>query len=118
MKAHARTGGRCGIVMVTLSVLLSLASAADNGASLYRTKCAQCHGKNGEGKRSIKAPSLLLNEVKELSDEKIRDFITTRDNGEMERNPSRTLSEKRLTEESNYSDHREHSRDARTAPLT
>jgi mono/diheme cytochrome c family protein len=99
MKAHARTASRCSIVMVTLSVLLSLASAADNGTSLYRTKCAQCHGKSGEGKPSISAPSLLSNEVKEMSDEKIRDFITTRANGEMERSAAHTFSKKRLTED-------------------
>lgn len=99
MKAHTRTASRCGMVMVTLIVLFSRAPAGDNGASLYRTKCAQCHGKSGEGKPSIKAPSLLTNEAKEMSDQKIRDFITTRASGEVERNPSRTLSEKRLTED-------------------
>lgn len=96
MKAHARAARRCGIAM--LSVLLSLASATDNGASLYQTKCAQCHGKSGEGKPSIKAPNLVSNQAKRMSDEKIRDFITTRANGEMERNPSHTFSKKRLTE--------------------
>ena len=32
--------------------------AADDGASLYKAKCSGCHGANGEGKASIKAPAL------------------------------------------------------------
>ena len=32
--------------------------AADDGAALYKTKCAGCHGANGEGKPAIKAPEL------------------------------------------------------------
>ena len=47
---------------VTLTVLLlgtSLASwAADEGGALYKTKCAGCHGANGEGKPAMKAPAL------------------------------------------------------------
>lgn len=36
----------------------SLSLAAGDGASLYKGKCAGCHGANGEGKASIKAPAL------------------------------------------------------------
>ena len=32
--------------------------AADDGGSLYKAKCSGCHGPNGEGKASIKAPAL------------------------------------------------------------
>ncbi|MFZ1010895.1 MAG: cytochrome c, partial [Candidatus Sulfotelmatobacter sp.] len=32
--------------------------AAADGAPLYKTKCAGCHGANGEGKPAIKAPAL------------------------------------------------------------
>ena len=28
------------------------------GAALYKTKCAGCHGANGEGKPAMKAPAL------------------------------------------------------------
>jgi cytochrome c len=52
---------KCRFV-VTLAVLLlmsSLASwAADDGAARYKTKCAGCHGANGEGKPAMKAPAL------------------------------------------------------------
>jgi mono/diheme cytochrome c family protein len=46
---------------ISLAVMLlvtSLASWADDGAALYKTKCAGCHGANGEGKPAIKAPAL------------------------------------------------------------
>jgi mono/diheme cytochrome c family protein len=40
-------------------LVVSLASwAADDGAALYKKKCAGCHGGNGEGKAAIKAPAL------------------------------------------------------------
>ena len=31
---------------------------ADDGAALYKTKCAGCHGATGDGKPAIKAPAL------------------------------------------------------------
>src|SRR5271157_2747121 len=48
--------------VVSLAAMLLVASlacwAADNGAALYKTKCAGCHGASGEGKPAIKAPAL------------------------------------------------------------
>jgi cytochrome c6 len=32
--------------------------AADNGAALYKKRCAGCHGASGEGKPAMKAPAL------------------------------------------------------------
>jgi cytochrome c len=49
-------------LVVTLIALLLVASsaswAADDGPALYKTKCAGCHGANGEGKPAMKAPAL------------------------------------------------------------
>ena len=49
-------------LMATLiAVLLTVsmpAWAADDGATLYKGKCAGCHGANGEGKSAIKAPAV------------------------------------------------------------
>ena len=47
-------------VTVSVSVLaISVLSwAAEDGAALYKSKCAGCHGATGEGKAAIKAPSL------------------------------------------------------------
>jgi len=89
---------RCGITLAMLiNPFLSLTFAAGHGESLYRGKCAQCHGRNREGKPSIKAPSLLSNEVKTMSDEQIRNFIIARANGEMEKQGSHAALKKRLT---------------------
>src|ERR1700728_3650782 len=47
------------VSVATMLLLLSSASrAADDGASLYKTKCAGCHGASGEGKPAMKAPAL------------------------------------------------------------
>jgi mono/diheme cytochrome c family protein len=41
-------------------ILIALATswAADDGAALYKTKCAGCHGADGAGKPAMKAPAL------------------------------------------------------------
>jgi cytochrome c len=45
--------------LVAILLIASLASwAADDGAALYKTKCAGCHGASGEGKSAMKAPAL------------------------------------------------------------
>jgi mono/diheme cytochrome c family protein len=51
----------CKFVISLAAMLLvaSLASwAADDGAALYKKKCAGCHGASGEGKPAMKAPAL------------------------------------------------------------
>ena len=49
-------------MVVALTALLLSAStvswAAADGAALFKAKCAVCHGANGEGKPSMKAPAL------------------------------------------------------------
>jgi mono/diheme cytochrome c family protein len=48
--------------VVSLAAMLLVASlaswAADDGAALYKKKCAGCHGAGGEGKPAMKAPAL------------------------------------------------------------
>lgn len=47
------------VSLLAMLLVASLASwAADDGATLYKKKCAGCHGANGEGKPAIKAPAL------------------------------------------------------------
>ena len=51
----------CKFVVNLVAILLvaPLASwAANDGAALYKTKCAGCHGASGEGKPAMKAPAL------------------------------------------------------------
>jgi len=48
--------------LVAAGALLLVASttcwAAQDGAGLYKKKCAHCHGAKGEGKPAVKAPAL------------------------------------------------------------
>jgi mono/diheme cytochrome c family protein len=46
------------LAAVLFAASLSSFAAAPNGAALYKTKCAGCHGPNGEGKPAVKAPAL------------------------------------------------------------
>src|SRR5215831_1507336 len=46
------------ILLVSLCILSVASLAADDGAALYKKKCAGCHGASGEGKPSVKAPAL------------------------------------------------------------
>jgi mono/diheme cytochrome c family protein len=51
----------CKFVVTVAAVLLTAALtswAADDGAALYKKRCAGCHGANGEGKPAMKAPAL------------------------------------------------------------
>ena len=46
------------IMIGTLLLTGAAASGADDGAALYKQKCAGCHGASGEGKPAMKAPAL------------------------------------------------------------
>jgi mono/diheme cytochrome c family protein len=66
---------RLRVVMIIGTVLLTgvAASAADDGAALYKQKCAGCHGAGGEGKPAMKAPAL---KGTALSDDQITERLT------------------------------------------
>src|SRR5262245_24838917 len=52
MKFHLSLG-------ITLFLLAGASSyAAENGAALFKSKCAVCHGASGEGKPAMKAPAI------------------------------------------------------------
>ena len=56
-------------IAAALFILIpSLSWAADDGATLYKAKCAMCHGPDAAGKPAMKAPSLISDEAKKLSD--------------------------------------------------
>ncbi len=52
-----------------------LSWAADDGAAIYKTKCAACHGADAAGKPAAKIPSLVSEDLKKTSDEAIGKFI-------------------------------------------
>lgn len=64
-------------IAVALFILLpNLSWAAEDGAALYKAKCAACHGANGEGKPAAKIPSLVSDEAKKLSDADMEKAVT------------------------------------------
>lgn len=46
------------LVLLTLFAVATYSAAADDAGALYKSKCAGCHGANGEGKPAVKAPAL------------------------------------------------------------
>jgi cytochrome c553 len=69
----------CTIVMVALLVAAPLSLwSAETGASLYKSKCAMCHGEKGEGKVLMDAPTL---KGTKMTAEKLVVFLTKGEKG-------------------------------------
>lgn len=65
------------IIAVALFILAPNVSwAAEDGATIYKAKCAVCHGAEATGKPAAKIPSLISDQAKKLSDEDISKAIT------------------------------------------
>jgi mono/diheme cytochrome c family protein len=61
-------------VIVALLVAVPKASfSAEDGAALYKAKCANCHGAGGEGKTAMKMPAL---KGSALTAEQIQETLT------------------------------------------
>ena len=64
-------------IAVALFILIPNRSwAADDGATLYKTKCAACHGADAAGKPAAKIPSLTGDDAKKQSDADLTKDIT------------------------------------------
>ena len=66
------------IVMIALALFLilpNLSWAADDGAGIYKAKCAACHGADLAGKPAAKIPSLVGDDAKKASDADLTDMI-------------------------------------------
>ena len=65
------------VVMIALAlfILIPNLSWAEDGASVYKAKCAVCHGPDGAGKPAAKIPSLVSDDAKKLSDADLTDAI-------------------------------------------
>jgi len=61
---------------VALFVLIPNLSWAEDGAAVYKTKCAACHGADAAGKPAAKIPSLVSDDAKKLSDADFGKAIT------------------------------------------
>lgn len=79
------------IALALFLVLPNLSWAADDGAALYKTKCAACHGADLAGKPAAKAPSLISDEAKKISDADLSDAIA---NGGKSKKPMHAFANK------------------------
>jgi mono/diheme cytochrome c family protein len=85
------------IVMIALALFLilpSLSWAADDGATIYKTKCAMCHGADFAGKPAAKIPSLVGDDAKKASDADLTDMIA---NGGKDKKPMHAFANKGVT---------------------
>jgi mono/diheme cytochrome c family protein len=69
-----------GAAAAGLMLLLSSpVRAQETGESLYKAKCAMCHGPDGAGKtpmgQALKIPDLHSEDVQKLSDEQLTEII-------------------------------------------
>lgn len=64
-------------IAVALFILIpNLSWAADDGATIFKAKCAMCHGADATGKPSAKIPSLVSDEAKKASDDELAKDVT------------------------------------------
>lgn len=85
------------IVMIALALFLvlpNLSWAGDDGATIYKAKCAACHGADGAGKPAMKIPSLVSDDVKKASDADLTDMVS---NGGKDKKAAHAFSNKGLT---------------------
>jgi mono/diheme cytochrome c family protein len=94
MKIRKSTATLVLILFASLVFSPAPARAADDGATLYKTKCAACHGPDGTGKPAIKAPSLVSDDAKKKSDDDLTDMIA---NGGKDKKPAHAFSKKGVT---------------------
>jgi mono/diheme cytochrome c family protein len=85
-----------GAIAVALFITFPNLSWAQEGATLYKAKCAVCHGPNGEGKPTMKVPSLAGEKTQKMSDAELTDFIA---NGGPSKKASHAFEKKGLTPE-------------------
>lgn len=63
-------------IAMALFILMPSLSWAEDGAGLYKAKCAACHGADATGKPAAKIPSLVSADVKAKSDGDLATAIT------------------------------------------
>jgi len=69
------TGLAATMALAALVVFSVPAWAADDGATLYNTRCAACHGVDGAGKPAARIPSLISDDARNASDAGLADSI-------------------------------------------
>lgn len=64
-----------GMIAVALFLILPNLSWGEDGATVYKAKCAMCHGADLAGKPAAKIPSLISDDAKKASDADMTDMI-------------------------------------------
>lgn len=89
---------KLAVVVLTIAVVLFMLipslSWAEDGAAIYKTKCAACHGADAAGKPAAKIPSLVSDDAKKKSDADLTDMIA---NGGPSKKAMHAFSAKGLT---------------------
>ena len=72
---------KLGMLVMTIAVALfilipNLSWAADDGAGVYKAKCAACPGADGAGKPAAKIPALNGDDAKKQSDTDLSKAVT------------------------------------------
>ena len=62
-------------IAFTLFLVIPNLSWGQDGGTLFKAKCAMCHGADGAGKPAAKIPSLVSDDAKKLTDADISDFV-------------------------------------------
>ena len=89
---------KIAVLILTIAVALfilipNLSWAGDDGATLYKAKCAACHGVDAAGKPAAKIPSLVSDEAKKMSEADLTDAIA---NGGKSKKATHAFSQKGL----------------------
>ncbi len=88
------------ILVIAIAVALFIAvpnlSWAEDGAALYKAKCAACHAQDGAGKPAAKIPALSSDDAQKKSDAELTDFVA---NGGPNKKASHAFSQKGLSAE-------------------
>jgi mono/diheme cytochrome c family protein len=82
------------MIAVALFLILPNLSWAQDTATVYKTKCAACHGADLGGKPAAKIPSLVSDDAKKLSDADLSDVIA---NGGKDKKASHAFANKGVT---------------------
>jgi len=71
---------RAGSILLSMVSILFLFAvsvrAQGDGATVYKTKCAMCHGADGKGKEAMKTGDLASADVQKMSDADLSGMIT------------------------------------------
>ena len=70
---------RTNLRIITMTAIVSLLSVpmwGADGAALYKTKCAGCHGADAKGKPAMKTRDWSSEDIQKMSDDELGAIIT------------------------------------------